>query len=128
MFRDAVESPARDAGVEIIRRCWTEERFDYEGKRSSVQDVAVQLKPFQQSHPLIWLGGMRGSAVDRVARLADGFHFIGTPEEIVAMFKQHLEEVPLTGTIMQVPPGIEHQRVLRCMELVAREVMPHFVD
>jgi alkanesulfonate monooxygenase SsuD/methylene tetrahydromethanopterin reductase-like flavin-dependent oxidoreductase (luciferase family) len=74
------------------------------------------------------LGGMRGSAVDRVARLADGFHFVGTPEEIVAMLKQRLGEVPITGTIMRVPPGMEHQKGLRCMELVAREVMPHFVD
>jgi hypothetical protein len=71
---------------------------------------------------------MRGSAVDRVARLADGFHFVRTPEEIVAMFNQQLGEVPITGTIMRVPPGMEHQKGLRCMELVAREVMPHFVD
>jgi hypothetical protein len=54
--------------------------------------------------------------------------FIGNPEEIVALFKQRLEAVPLTGTIMRVPPGMEHRQVLRCMELVAQEVMPHFVD
>ena len=52
--------------------------------------------------------------------------FIGDPAEIVVLFKQRLEEVPLTGTIMRVPPGMEHRKVLRCMELVAREVMPHF--
>jgi alkanesulfonate monooxygenase SsuD/methylene tetrahydromethanopterin reductase-like flavin-dependent oxidoreductase (luciferase family) len=208
-----------EEGVEIIRRCWTEERFDYEGRRFSLRGVAVEPKPFQKPHPPIWLGGMRGSAIDRVARLADGFHFIGTseaytayveamrrhgrdplsipvydsrecwvaedsrlawqearehlfysysryaawdaaadaadgrpatdapattpeamrarggtmlfvgdPGEIVAMFKRRLEEVPITGTIMRVPPGMEHRKVLRCMELVARDVMPHFAN
>lgn len=208
-----------DEGVEIIRRAWTEERFDYEGKRFSLRGVAVQPKPFQQPCPPIWLGGMRGSAIDRVARLADGFHFVGTPEiyaeyakamqrhgrdplsipvydsrefwvaedsaqawqeakehlfysyttyaswgaaanaadgrpstdapgttpeemreragtmlfigdpgEVVAMFKQRLKDVPITGTIMRVPPGMEYQKVLRCMELVAREVVPRFAD
>jgi alkanesulfonate monooxygenase SsuD/methylene tetrahydromethanopterin reductase-like flavin-dependent oxidoreductase (luciferase family) len=208
-----------DEGVEIIRRCWTEERFDYEGKRFSLRGVAAQPKPFQQPHPPIWLGASRGGAIDRVARLADGFHFVGTaevyaeyaaamqrhgrdplsipvydsrelwvaedaeqaweeakehlfysysnyaawraaadvadaytspvtpgktpeemrqragtmlflgsPKEIVALFKQRLGDAPITGTIMRVPPGMEHQKVLRCMELIAREVMPHFTD
>jgi alkanesulfonate monooxygenase SsuD/methylene tetrahydromethanopterin reductase-like flavin-dependent oxidoreductase (luciferase family) len=227
-----------DEGVEIIRRCWTEDRFDYEGKRFSLRDVAVRPKPFQKPHPPIWLGAARGGAIDRVARMADGFHFVGTPEvyadyaaamqrhgrdplsipvydsrecwvgedselawqeakdhlfysysyytswgaaadaadagsstgetatprrwmsermgeaaqtgpgttpeemrqragtmlfvgnpeEIVAMFKQRLEDVPINGTIMRVPPGMDHQKVLRCMELVAREVVPHFRD
>jgi alkanesulfonate monooxygenase SsuD/methylene tetrahydromethanopterin reductase-like flavin-dependent oxidoreductase (luciferase family) len=208
-----------EEGVEIIKRCWTEERFDYQGKRFSLRGVAVQPKPFQKPHPPIWLGGMRGNALDRVARLADGFHYVGTsevyteyaaamrrhgrdprsipvydsrefwmagdaaqawqearehlfysystyaawgaaadaadgrpttdvpgatpeemrqragtmlfignPEKIVALFKQRLEIVPITGTIMRIPPGMEHRKVLRCMELVAREVVPHFVD
>jgi alkanesulfonate monooxygenase SsuD/methylene tetrahydromethanopterin reductase-like flavin-dependent oxidoreductase (luciferase family) len=208
-----------DEGIDIIRRCWTEERFDYEGKRYRLRGVSVQPKPFQKPHPPIWLGAMRGAAIDRVARLADGFHFVGTPEvyaefaeamqrygrdplsiplydsrefwiaedserawqeakdhlfysystyaawraaaaaadgisstevpfatpeemrqreghmlflgdpgEIVTRFKQRLAEVPLTGTIMRVPPGMEHRKVLKCMELVARDVMPHFAD
>ncbi len=208
-----------DEGIDIIRRCWTEDRFDYEGKRFSLRDVSVQPKPFQKPHPPIWLGAKRGAAIDRVARLADGFHFAGTrevyaeyaeamqrygrdplsiplydsrefwtaedserawleakdhlfysysnyaawraaaaeadgipstevpfgtpeemrqreghmlflgdPGEIVTMFKQRQADVPLTGTIMRVPPGMAHRKVLKCMQLVAREVMPHFAD
>jgi len=81
-----------EEGVEIIKRCWTEERFDYQGKRFSLRGVAVQPKPFQKPHPPIWLGGMRGKALDRVARLADGFHFVGTPEvyaEYAAAMRRH---------------------------------------
>lgn len=208
-----------DEGVEIIRRCWTEERFDYAGQRFNLQGVSVQPKPVQKPHPPIWLGATRGAAIERVARVADGFHFVGTPqvyaeyaaamqrhgrdprsipiydsrefwvaetaelawqeanehlfysysnyadwraaadaadgrppgpapwatpeemrnreghmlflgdpEEIVTKFKQRQAEVPITGTIMRVPPGMEHRKVLRCMELVARDVMPHFAD
>lgn len=208
-----------DEGVEIIRRCWTEERFDFEGKRFHLKDVSVQPKPIQTPHPPIWLGATRGAAIDRVARLADGFHFVGTPEvyaeyaeatrrhgrdplsipiydsrefwvaetaeqawqeardhlfysysnyaawgaaanaadgrppdpapwstpeemrereghmlflgdpaDVVAKFKQRQADVPTTGTIMCVPPGMEHRKVLKCMELVARDVMPHFAN
>lgn len=210
-----------DEGVEIIKRCWTEERFDHHGKRFQLEGVAMQPKPVQQPHPPIWLGAHRGGAIDRVARMADGFHFqggadvyaeyaeamrrhgrdplsipvfdsrdfwvaedserawqqsrehlfysysryatwgaeaaeadgipqtarrpvastpeemreragsglfVGDPEEIVSMFRRRQEEVPITGTIMRVPPGMEHQSILRFMELVAREVMPHFED
>jgi alkanesulfonate monooxygenase SsuD/methylene tetrahydromethanopterin reductase-like flavin-dependent oxidoreductase (luciferase family) len=208
-----------DEGIEIIKRCWTEERFDYAGKRFRLHGVSVQPKPWQKPHPPIWLGGMRGGAIDRVARLADGFHYVGAPQvyaeyaaamrrygrdpqsipvydsrecwvaedsaqawqearehlfysythyaawraaadaadaytspevpgttpeemrqragtmlflgnpaELVTLFKQRQAAAPITGTIMRVPPGMEHKKVLRCMELVAREVMPHFAD
>ena len=54
--------------------------------------------------------------------------FLGNPSELVTLFKQRQAEAPIAGTIMRVPPGMEHKKVLRCMELVAREVMPHFAD
>ncbi len=34
-----------DEGIDIIRRCWTEERFDYEGKRFNLKNVSVVPKP-----------------------------------------------------------------------------------
>ena len=54
--------------------------------------------------------------------------FLGDLGDIVSLFKRRLADVPLTGTIMRVPPGMEHRKVLKCMELVARDVMPHFAD
>lgn len=208
-----------DEGIEIIRRCWTEDKFDYSGKRFTLKDVAVQPKPVQQPGPPIWIGAQVGSAIERVALMGDGFHyvgapasyalyeeamrrngrdprsipvfdsrdfwcaedsdqawaearehlfysssnyakwgaeaaeadgrpltgtpaqtpeemrerggpmlFVGDPGEIIEKFEARLAEVPIDGTIMRVPPGMDHDKVLRQMELLAKEVVPHFTD
>lgn len=213
--------PSRmDEGIEIIRRCWSEERFDFDGKRWQLRGVSVVPKPVQQPGPPIWLGGTRGGAIDRIARSADGFHFVGsrevydgyaramlahgrdprsipvydsrdfwvgedgeqaweesrehlhystrlyaewgadaaradgvdtsrlrpppatpeemreradlsgpfvgTPDQAVDFFRRRQQEVPIDGTIMRMPPGIDHQKALRYMELMAAEVLPRF--
>ena len=68
-----------------------------------------------------------GTTPEEMRERAGTMLFMGDPGEIVTMFKQLLEEVPITCTIRRVPPGMEHQKVLRCMELVVREGMPDFV-
>jgi hypothetical protein len=69
-----------------------------------------------------------GTTPEEMRQRAGTMLFLGNPPELVTLFKQRQEEAPITGTIMRVPPGMEHKKVLRCMELVAREVMPHFAD
>lgn len=214
--------PSRmDEALSIIRRCWTEDQpFDFHGKRWDLKGVSVVPKPVQPGGPPIWLGGMSAGAVDRVARSADGYHFVGqrqaydryaeamvregrdprsipvfdsrdfwiggdserawaesrehifystrlyaqwgadaaradgvapsmireapeTPEAVranadssgpfvgdpgqaVEFFRRRQEEVPIAGTIMRMPPGIEHKKALNYMELMAKEVLPHF--
>jgi probable F420-dependent oxidoreductase len=65
----------------LIRRMWTEESVDHEGKRFRYTDLRVEPKPRQT--PLeVWLGGIAPSELKRVGRLADGWlpSFI-TPDE-----------------------------------------------
>lgn len=62
-----------EEGVEIIRRCWEEERFDFHGKHWQLDGVAVQPKPVQQPRPRIIMGGASPAAARRAARIADGF-------------------------------------------------------
>ena len=51
--------------------------------------------------------------------------FIGNPEQIVGLYKARIERYPeFTHSILRVPAGMEHKKVLRFMELFAREVMP----
>ena len=53
--------------------------------------------------------------------------FIGNPEQIVGLYKARLKRYPqFTHSILRVPAGMEHKKVLRFMELFAREVMPEF--
>lgn len=58
--------------VEVLRRAWTQDRFSFEGRFFSYDDVSVTPKPARR--PPIWLGGGTPPAVERAARIADG-HF-----------------------------------------------------
>ncbi|MGI9325832.1 MAG: LLM class flavin-dependent oxidoreductase [Pseudomonadales bacterium] len=60
-----------EEGAEIIRRAWSGERINFQGKRFRVGDLAVA--PVPQQSPALLMGGMAEPAIDRAARLGDGF-------------------------------------------------------
>lgn len=57
----------------LLRRCWTEDGFDFDGEFWSVRNVNVQPRPLQSPHPPLIIGGSSIAAAHRAARLADGF-------------------------------------------------------
>ncbi len=62
---------ALEEGIEILRRAWTGEPFNFNGKRFQLDDVCVS--PAPEHTPRILLGGITEPAIDRAARVADGF-------------------------------------------------------
>lgn len=60
-----------EEGMEIIRRCWSGEAVNFSGKRFEVGDFAVTPAPVDK--PDLLLGGMVEPAIQRAARIADGF-------------------------------------------------------
>jgi probable F420-dependent oxidoreductase len=60
-----------EEGVEIIRRAWEEGSIGYEGKRWRFEDLPFEPRP--RRRPPIYIGAFAGPAIDRVARMADGF-------------------------------------------------------
>ena len=42
-------------GLELIRKCWTEERVTYKGKYYQIEDMMVRPKPYQQPYPPIYM-------------------------------------------------------------------------
>jgi len=42
-------------GMEVIHKCWTEDRFSYHGKHYQFDDLCVRPKPLQQPHPPIYM-------------------------------------------------------------------------
>lgn len=60
-----------EESIEIIRRAWTGEPINFQGKRFNVGNVRVLPKP--EHAPRIYLGGMAPPAIERAARIADGF-------------------------------------------------------
>ncbi len=60
-----------EEGIEIIRRAWKEGRTGYEGKRWSLPDLPFEPRP--SGRLPIYIGAFADPALDRAARLADGF-------------------------------------------------------
>jgi len=62
-----------EEGVQIIKRCWTEEAFSFQGRIWQLENVRMSPKPVQRPHPPLLMGGASPAAARRAARLADGF-------------------------------------------------------
>ena len=60
-----------EEGIEIIRRAWSGEPVNFEGRRFSVGDLRITPAPIHS--PDILVGGMAEPAIDRAARIGDGF-------------------------------------------------------
>jgi len=65
-----------EEAIEIIRRAWAGERINFSGKRFAHGDVRVT--PVPEHAPKLYLGGMTEPAIDRAARIADGFLSTGS--------------------------------------------------
>jgi alkanesulfonate monooxygenase SsuD/methylene tetrahydromethanopterin reductase-like flavin-dependent oxidoreductase (luciferase family) len=75
--RDIKHRPSLvEESMEIIRRAWAGERINFEGKRFTVGDLRVT--PTPEHTPKLYLGGMAPPAIDRAARIADGFLSTGS--------------------------------------------------
>ncbi len=42
-------------GMEVLRKCWTEDRFSYRGKHCHFDDICARPKPLQKPTPPIYL-------------------------------------------------------------------------
>ena len=60
-----------DEGCEVIRRAWSGESLQMEGKRFRYPDVRVA--PVPTTRPKLLIGAMATPAIERAARLGDGF-------------------------------------------------------
>jgi natural product biosynthesis luciferase-like monooxygenase protein len=66
-----------DESIEIIRRAWTRERLDFDGKHYRFEDVEVRPKPLQKPHPPIWLAALSEETFEKAGRL--GFNLLCSP-------------------------------------------------
>ncbi|MDF1595543.1 MAG: LLM class F420-dependent oxidoreductase [Acidimicrobiia bacterium] len=68
-------------GVEIMRRMWTEDAVDFDGKYYQLAGAISQPKPIQEPHIPIWIaGGGEQLTLNVAARYADYTNFGGTVE------------------------------------------------
>ena len=74
-------------GVEIIKKLWTEDRVNYQGKAFRLKNVSVDPKPLQKPRPPIWIAANTDAAVARAARIGDGW-MIGPHSAIDELVRQ----------------------------------------
>jgi len=62
-----------DEGIDILKRAWTGEPFDYAGRRFQLHQAQVLPTPSRVGGPPIWIGGQAAASVDRAAAVGDGW-------------------------------------------------------
>lgn len=67
-----------DEYLTLMKRLWTEENPHFEGDYVQVANCGFAPKPVQKPHVPLWVGGESKAAIQRAARLGDGWHSAGT--------------------------------------------------
>lgn len=83
-------SPERKVGrfleaLTLMKRLWTEENIDFEGRHWRLKKASLWPRPFQKPHPPIWFGANAAPALKRA--VAHGSGFIGAGSSSTADFK-----------------------------------------
>jgi alkanesulfonate monooxygenase SsuD/methylene tetrahydromethanopterin reductase-like flavin-dependent oxidoreductase (luciferase family) len=58
--------------IALMRRFWTEELVDFDGKWHTIHEAGINPPPVQRPIP-VWMGGMAEPVLKRAAQVADGW-------------------------------------------------------
>lgn len=79
--------------IEVLRRLWTEEIVEFDGRWHSLPDVGLNPRPVQQPIP-IWIGGDAPPVLRRIGQMGDGWLARGTtPESSLDEIEDQLEAI-----------------------------------
>jgi len=59
--------------IELLKKFWTDEKIDYNGKYFHVRDAYLEPKPIQKPHPPIWIGGTSKNTLKLIGKKGDGW-------------------------------------------------------
>lgn len=62
-----------DEYIEAMRTIWTTPLSTFRGKYVSFENAEIYPKPVQKPYPPIWVGGWKKGAIERAAKLGDGW-------------------------------------------------------
>lgn len=62
-----------EEGIALLRGAWSDGPIEHEGKHFSIHGMNVTPKPVQKPGPPIFIGAQVDAAIDRAARLGDGW-------------------------------------------------------
>lgn len=70
-----------DEFLAVLKVIWTADPAEFSGKYYTLPKSHILPKPVQKPHPPIYLAAFAGGALNRVARLADGWNPVAIPVE-----------------------------------------------
>ena len=76
----ATRSRRMEEQIELLRRLWQEPVLSFEGRFHTITAAGINPLPLQRPIP-IWMGGSSARALERIARLADGYFPLSNPLE-----------------------------------------------
>jgi alkanesulfonate monooxygenase SsuD/methylene tetrahydromethanopterin reductase-like flavin-dependent oxidoreductase (luciferase family) len=59
--------------LELMKKLWTQETVNHQGKYWTLEDVHPHIQPVQQPHPPIWIGAHAIPGVQRAAKYGDAY-------------------------------------------------------
>jgi len=86
-----------EEALQVMKALWTEQPASHSGVNWNFDSVTMKPRPVQKPHPPIWFGARVPAALERAARLGDGFISAGSSsmEEFATQYgllQQFLEE------------------------------------
>lgn len=116
--------------LEIIKKCFTEQNFSYEGRFWQVKNVTLFPKPVQKPHPPIFWAAVSTASYELAARLgypilrAPNFTALSTVEKQWQVYCQTLEESGHDASQMD-QPLMAQTYVAETEEEARRDAGPH---
>ncbi|MCP5026351.1 MAG: LLM class flavin-dependent oxidoreductase [Actinomycetia bacterium] len=130
LFADHDERYAMlDEAVTIMKKAWTERRFDFDGDHYRVEGALVLPRPFQDPHPPFYLGGSSAAARRVSINHADVHLFWGDHPDRIAETVAAIEaERVAAGRETRLAYGMRLQIICRDTEAEAWEAAHQLVE
>ena len=96
--------PRADEFLQVLKAIWTQNPVEFHGEFYQVPKSYIDLKPVQKPHPPICLAVFAPAALNRVARLADGWNPKGIPgmAQMLSSIKQMALEAGRDASAVQM--------------------------
>lgn len=119
--------------TEIIKRLWTEEKVNYNGRFWKLENCELVPRPYSQPHPLIWNGGHGVRMLKMAGELCDGWATgIGDPDKFLEKKKEvlgyaHGREMVFAHFLGILPGGLNSTDARKQIEGLIDMGVTHFI-
>jgi probable F420-dependent oxidoreductase len=82
-----------DEFLQVLKAVWTTNPVEFHGKFYTIPKSIIQRKPVQKPHPPIYMAAFAPAAVNRLARLADGWNPVMIPVDGMAQMFDGIKQM-----------------------------------